>query len=133
MKKIKSLVDTKIWQYCSIFENPAYLFTQGIKTKNFKTNKLWKTGTKWITNENKWPVSNGNINTTGIKLGEQDFDDTFMICILVSVLREVTDFIDLNRFISIQKLLRITAYVLRFITNCAATHENRRPIELTVD
>lgn len=40
VKEIKSLVDNKTWKYCTTDENPVDLFTQGITTKNFKTNEL---------------------------------------------------------------------------------------------
>ena len=94
-------------KYCPSQDNPADLLTRGLSCKELS--ELWKYCPPWLPQGN-WPVcevftvSNDDLNQidSSINQKSQPFG--------------VERVIEINRFDSKWKLLRVTAYVLRFIS-----------------
>ncbi|XP_063420482.1 uncharacterized protein LOC134705689 [Mytilus trossulus] len=118
VKEIKELTEKFTWKYCPSESNPADLLSRGITTQKFRDNMLWMNGPDWLTNENKWPE--WKIDETQIMPASAQQEvtvDTTQILSTHSVTQENT-IIDIDRFNSFKKLLRVIAYVERFIFNC---------------
>jgi len=82
-------------------ENPADLLTRG-KVKNLKKQEIWWTGPSLLTNTETWPeyCPTKSKNATVLYVAEQ-----------LPVINEGLP--NINRYSDLEKLLRITAYVLR--------------------
>ncbi|XP_053391236.1 uncharacterized protein LOC128554048 [Mercenaria mercenaria] len=96
-------------------DNPADLLTRGISTSHFKVSNLWFHGPKWLTTPDSWPVwqerdTYVTMATITDPVPTSKSEDAALPV-------NNSSFVDMSRFSSLAKLLRVTAYVLRFIDN----------------
>ena len=102
------------WRYVPTDQNPSDLGTRGILV--VKLNEFWFKGPNWLSNEMKWPKQPEIVETTDateeiIATGER-------------MLLEQNNDISTRMYHSLltkfkfSKLLRITAFIKRFIYNC---------------
>ena len=113
--EIRSKLPTAEWRYCPTLENPADLLIRGIDAEPLLSSTLWKNGPTWLTTADKRPL----------------FDQPLLPPLLVAA-AVATDFIPadstiptndlhcvilLDRYSTLNKLLRVTAYAFRFIDN----------------
>ena len=109
------------FRYINTKENPADIPTRGQSAEDLKQNKMWWNGPEWLKeNAEKWPTW----QTTKV---DQETLDKINSETIGQVLYEISNVasenntsgtpfgIDCNRFSSLIKLLRVTAYVKRFI------------------
>ena len=78
----------------------------------YLANDLWHHGPEWITKENLWPKWKAepiSVYTTQVEAVEEKLPPTQM---------SVECLFDISRVSTLLKLLRITAFVLRFIDRC---------------
>ncbi|XP_077547596.1 uncharacterized protein LOC144159783 [Haemaphysalis longicornis] len=95
VQEIRNLTDYTRWRFCPGRENPAGLLTRGISADLLKRSHLWWHGPDWLTDPDLWP----EIIPEG---GQLDAPEPV---------------IDTERFSSLSKLLRVTAWVLRYVKN----------------
>ena len=81
---------------------------------------LWKNGPKWLSQYEEESIESGGMGCIPEEcLAEMTMKNRERIktltCIASSEGRSISSLIDLNRFSNLQRLLRVTAYVLRFI------------------
>ena len=120
VQEINELLTPRAWRYCPTADNPADLLTRGINVASLDSSVLWKHGPAWLTTIDQWPVwshteilhihsqedivdSETQENATGI---EQNRETAGLHCIIT-----------ISNHSSLDKLLGVTAYVLRFIRN----------------
>ncbi|XP_071127721.1 uncharacterized protein [Mytilus edulis] len=122
VKEITELTEELTWRYCPSESNPADLLSRGITVDKFKDNRLWMHGPDWLTLEDNWPEWNRDEAQILSTIAHQEVAvDTVQATqnkFTIHMIQGIGNVIDLNRFNSFKKLLRITAYVRRFITNC---------------
>ena len=129
--EMQSQLPTAEWRYCPTLENPADLLTRGITTDALISSSLWQNGPAWITTPTRWPSFDQPILppllvaaavATEFVPAEPDKPAVGLHCI-----------ISLERFSTLCKLLRVTAYVFRFVDNVRARPEERHhgPINAT--
>ncbi len=111
--EIHELTDNRKWKYCPTKDNPADLLTRGISASHFKNSNLWFHGPTWITTSDKWPVwreadTYVTMATMIDPTPTRPSDDTALPV-------NSSNFVDMSRFSSLSKLLRVTSYVLRFL------------------
>lgn len=123
--EIKDLSGGNIWRYCPTCDNPADFLTRGIPISKFKGNKKWLHGPDWILEPNKWPVWNiVNPSTTLCVSADDEFNESKSDPTRSaenSCHREpfgLLDVLEVERFGSYMKLLRVVSYIFRFIGNC---------------
>ncbi|XP_053389045.1 uncharacterized protein LOC128552070 [Mercenaria mercenaria] len=130
--EIRDLTQNRKWKYCPIKHNPADLLTRSITASQFRNNHLWMHGPDWLTNQTPWPVwmQADTITMATLTDETQETDEhPFLGSLLQDRLHVL---IDLSRYNSYRKLIRVTAYVLRFINNCrAVTIRRRHPLNVT--
>lgn len=115
--------DAKI-MYVSGLENPADLLTRGINSNTFLKSELWLNGPNWLCNE--FPPQTINIIV--------NFDSVQISNSLPVPVQTVCNFpIDFCRFGSYSKLLRVTAYVHRFINKLKDKIFERKIKDFKVD
>ena len=108
------------FRYVNTKHNPADIPTRGTTATELKNNKLWWNGPEWLKQDpEEWPLW----NTETFNLGNQDQEEDNQIIFEMSVAQpEIEPIfspfeIDETRYSSLTKLLRVTAYVNRFIRN----------------
>ena len=121
--EMKSQLPTAEWRYCPTLENPADLLTRGITTDALISSSLWKNGPAWITTPHRWPSFDqpslppllvAAAVASEFVPAEPDTPTVGLHCI-----------ISLERFSTFSKLLRVTAYVFRFVDNTRSQPEER--------
>ena len=107
-------------KYCPSKDNPADLITRGITYKELSNSTLWKYGPTWLP-QGDWPIcdmfmvadnptdTQPSIETVNTHTQQQNAN--------------IDSIMDIKRFGSLDKLHRVTAYVLRFIN--ALLHRQR--------
>ncbi|GFY79213.1 integrase_H2C2 domain-containing protein [Trichonephila inaurata madagascariensis] len=125
--EIQSNSDPFGWHHCCGRENPADYVSRGANLETIINNQFWMHGPQWLrTTENNWPKNlNCDFSSTDpCKSEEQVF--TFA-CEL-----NTASVINLSKFSNLQKLLRVTSWVLRFVHNIR-NRFNKRSDELTTE
>ncbi|XP_071169838.1 uncharacterized protein [Mytilus edulis] len=104
-----------------------------MSSSKFLNNDTRFNGPKWLAHEEQWPHWDRNsvVMTTITDKESKDIDrqiqqndDRFTV---------VNEVINIEKFSSFPKLLRIMSYVLRFIPNCRTLSQNRKHQHLEVD
>ena len=136
MQEIRSLVPKEKWNHCPGLENPADIATRNSDPAKLNDNSRWFKGPEWLRgNENEWPERH---NTTDLpedclkEIRSTCKEITNMTLLIEAVTQiNISNLLDATRFSSYMKLLRVTAYVLRFVKNCKDRCTNRK--ELTAE
>jgi len=104
VNEIQELTSAGEWRHVRGGDNPADAISRGQLPRAFARNQIWFTGPQWLVNsESEWPTESKQI----CEVPEMKKD----ICLHTSTSSE---FELLTKFSSYSKLLRITAYCLRF-------------------
>lgn len=96
------------WQHVTSEDNPADCASRGITAQQLLHHKLWWTGPQWLKNESStWPQQ-PKLQATSEEMRTRVNMASFGI--------QCWDII--NKYSSWNKLIRITAYCVRFTRNC---------------
>ncbi|XP_037932602.1 uncharacterized protein LOC119667384 [Teleopsis dalmanni] len=107
-------------------DNPADIPSMGVYGDNLISNTLWWHGPNWlIKDEGNWPENDEVIDLNLIPETRKT-----AICTVVDITKD--DNI-INRFSSLNKLLRVTAYCLRFVYNYHKKKSERKIDNLSAD
>ncbi|XP_055633642.1 uncharacterized protein LOC129773984 [Toxorhynchites rutilus septentrionalis] len=112
VSEIQSSTHGAAWNHVASKDNPADLVSRGMNVDDFLASDLWKRGPKWLSHvQENWPIS---------KLPEYPQNGKERRKLVIAVTRTQVsprcNYI-FTRFSSYERLLHVTAYVLRFITN----------------
>ena len=116
--------------YCPTDHNPADLLTRGIKAEEFTKSRLWDKGPDWLTNKNNYAIQ--PLATSTMLLTDVEEKDVGRSETLVTKTDGIHNLIDIDRFSRYRKLIRVTAYVMRFIQNCRPSTISDRTVTLSV-
>ena len=120
--EVRSLISPDSLRFCLGTDNPADIPTQGIAASGLENNELWWNGPKWLkTSEENW-LENAYLQKVPPEAMEELKSSDFTV-INLSVTSDVKleTLIDSHRFSSFDKLLRITAWVKRFVYKCRSS------------
>lgn len=108
--EIRSLSDVDDWAWVPSAENVADIGTKGVDPAKFVQLKTWLTGPNWLRlSLSEWPVSfdtDQKLYDEDVKLGHVLATTTVSKCRL-----------DAANFSTLQRLLKVTAYILKFIAS----------------
>ena len=125
--EIRELSAPPQWSYCPSKQNPADILSRGARASTLKGNSLWWKGPEFICKPPEcWPTIDNNENTDTF-----DFDtDCEPISVNLAIAHKVclNELIPVERFSELNKLFRVTAYVLRFVNNIRARIAKTEPI-----
>jgi hypothetical protein len=120
VSQIQSLTDPKEWCHVPSEQNPADIFSRGRTPHQLNQSSLWWQGPQFLNGpehfsiKNKWnPTSVENSTIPEIKTS---------CCLLVNAAD--TDNSLFERFSSFSKLVRVVAYILRFVNNMRTGERN---------
>lgn len=104
--EILSLSRKTMWKYICTGDNPADLGTRGCSPQDLVNNNLWWHGPPWLQEpEEAWPKP-------------RSFDPPDLESKRVSTFHLLITEDIITRFSSINKALRVTCYIIRFINRC---------------
>lgn len=111
---IQSITNTNNWRHVSSEENPADWISRGCTINDMMKSSFWWKGPDWLSlDHTEWPQSKFHYEEhTVIPEAKK------AIIVLVTNLEQLDLF---ERYSSFTKLLRITAYSIRFYENCKAS------------
>ncbi|CAG2214335.1 unnamed protein product [Mytilus edulis] len=112
--------------------NPADLLTRGIDADQYINSVIWKKGPNWLTNRTKWPEITPTSKAVLTITGEND-DEEFLNNDVHTDNYGIGNIIDISKYGTFRKLIRVTAYVHRFISNCRFTKHLRKSGVLTTN
>ena len=123
INEIQTTLSTADWRYCPTLENPADLLTRGITADTLISSSLWQNGPTWLTTPDKWPLFKQPplprlVIAAAVAIEFVPADPATSTLGLLCVIL-------LNRYSTLCKLLRVTAYVFRFIDNVRAQPDHR--------
>ena len=126
MKEIQEITHDRKWMFCPTADNPANLLTRGISEAQYKNNRLWREGQDWLLDTYKWPT--WDINNTAVLLTTDDEDIPSAALSLTEqtpILTGIHSVADITRYSRYTKLIRVTAFILRFVNNCRRPHTHK--------
>ena len=122
--EIQELTESRKWNYCSTDQNPADLLTRGIAAHEYLKSKLWKNGPDWLTDERNFPsLQLTTENAILLATTDEQQDE-----VQTQTEPGIYNVIDIKKFSIYRKLIRVTAYVIRFINLCKAKLRTSRSL-----
>lgn len=122
IQAIHELTVQEWWRFCPGEYNPADIPSRGLNGENILSSKSWWTGPEFLTQtEDKWPKSLDTCvdnSECAKEIVKNPLDITHILTNKSHYFHlhsNLDKIIDIERFSTIGKLLRVTAYVLRFI------------------
>eukprot|EP00794_Sanderia_malayensis_P021402 gene21402-biopygen17184 len=123
VNEILTLSSKGDWGHVSGLKNPADIGSRGVSASQLQESTAWWEGPQWLKQgEDKWPKS--------MHISESDdVEEEKKMANVLSVAAErsnaVSNIIDIGRISSLRKLLRVTAYVKRFVSNLKNKRTNQ--------
>ncbi|XP_065665416.1 uncharacterized protein LOC136086850 [Hydra vulgaris] len=108
LEKIRDLYDFSFWDYVETYRNPADIISRGSSIENLINNQLWFNGPTFLYTPDVWPSFDQNKliyppeETKILLITNESFIDL--------------KFIDITNFNSYSRLIRVTAYILKFVS-----------------
>ena len=116
VQEIRKLTIKENWFHIKGRDNPADLITRNTTVHQFNNNKLWWNGSDEI-HLNSKDVNELNINSIILPAPNEVKKQTNNLLAPTATYEPITD---IERFSSLKKLYRTTAYVMRFVNNLKA-------------
>nr|GBM70276.1 hypothetical protein AVEN_62568-1 [Araneus ventricosus] len=111
--EIQEKTPPEVWNHCPGCENPADKITRGLSIKNLVNDQVWWHGPPWLIQQDTSCVSSYDDNDPDpLSIASEE-----RIITLAASAESVEPVLDIQKFSNLHKLLRVTAYVLRFVTN----------------
>ncbi len=112
VRKIKEH-DRVRWHYVPTKQNPADLGSRG---GDVSKNELWLRGPTWLSNRSEWPAD--VVLEASSEVKEEEKRERVSTQALVTVSQERDEFDRLIETYHLRKVLRIGAWIQRFLRNC---------------
>ncbi|GFR17791.1 integrase catalytic domain-containing protein [Trichonephila clavata] len=114
VQEIQLLSDPSQWGHCPGKDNPADLISRGTSAVKLAQNELWWHGPPWLKlAPDHWPNRQRDILDSELCSEELEYRSS----VHVAVTQQRESLVDINRFSSLKKLLKVTAWVFRFVNN----------------
>ncbi|XP_023243823.1 uncharacterized protein LOC111641822 [Centruroides sculpturatus] len=127
VSEIQSITNPNQWRHCPGTDNPADHLSRGLTAEHLRSCTSWWRGPQWLSQtEEYWPA-NDHPTPSDCATEERKHVVTLHTAAYIELL-------DISRFSSYIRLLRVTAWILRFITLCKIHPRNNHPKgELSAD
>ena len=137
VQETRCLVPVSHWLHCPGKENPADMASRGISPQELEESLLWRHGPDWLcsivldTKHVEITMSEECITETKVKSCEPSCN-----MLITTDNGGIGKVIDYKRFSTLQKLLKVTVYVKKFVQYFKATIKRHNPVvdwTVTVD
>ena len=123
--EIRQLIPIELWNHCPGYENPADLPSRGMSAETLQESQIWWHGPPWLLEgKDEWP------NLTVVTEMPSDYYDEMRSCdkpknklihstglVVESRITSSSNVLDPNKFSDFKRLIRVAAFVLRFLRN----------------
>ncbi|GFQ98381.1 integrase catalytic domain-containing protein [Trichonephila clavata] len=121
VQEIQLLSDPSQWGHCPGKDNPADLISRGTSAVKLAQNELWWHGPPWLKlAPDHWPNRQRDILDSELCSEELEYRSS----VHVAVTQQRESLVDINRFSSLKKLLKVTAWVFRFVNNARIVNKS---------
>ncbi|XP_062704653.1 uncharacterized protein LOC134286958 [Aedes albopictus] len=127
VSSIQSLSQGHRWQHIAGKENPADLVSRGMTVNDFLQSQIWKNGPPWL----RGPEVNWPSEAKETDFSEEELETRKIVSHIVQAPFEPHALFSLRS--SLEPLLRIVAFCLRFCRNCRSPKQRNRSTCLTVE
>ena len=110
VSEIQSTWDPECWHYCASKDNPADFLTRGLTCENLISSGLWWNGPQWLSLPLEYQPAQQRSEDIPPEACEEERRVT-RVCTAVAV----KPFVDMSRYGTWMKLIRVTAYVLKAV------------------
>ncbi|CAL1264768.1 unnamed protein product [Larinioides sclopetarius] len=127
VEEIHKLSTPSNWHHCPGAANPADLVSRGVKISKLINNELWLFGPEWLSRPPEFwpkPQNKEEIDVSELEYNKKSKEVLQNQCII----DELKNPIDICKYSNLKKLVRVTAWVKRFITNLKNSVKNRNPL-----
>ena len=133
VQKIRSLWSKEHWRYCPSELNPSDIASRGAKGSDIASSDLWWKGAPFVEKEeDQWPsLPNCPISESTVSDGatkELRKEISSVVTASVQVSQNISEVIQPDKFSSLNKLIRVTALVLKFIKRIKRSTETHPDI-----
>ena len=120
VQEIRSPVSPQLSSHCPGMENPADIPTRKVNLLQFVKETIWLDGPQWLhQTEQEWPKSPQGENIPETCVDEMKAQPKpKKTAFLAATAANIQVLIEFERFSSYEKLVKVVAYVLRFVRNC---------------
>lgn len=118
--EILNVTSSDQWHHIKSIDNPADLATRGVNPNDLKDCNMWWHGPQFLHNSKEIPLTSSDIPATDLESKVIHIN----VCTHIKQDDEVLAF--LNRYSNLSKLVRVTAYIFRFIRKCKDRYECKR-------
>ncbi|XP_044171594.1 uncharacterized protein LOC122955925 [Acropora millepora] len=110
VSEIQSTWDPECWHYCASKDNLADLLTRGLTCENLTSSGLWWNGPQWLSLPLEYQPAQQRSEDIPPEACEEE-RRVIRVCTAVAV----KPFIDMSRYGTLMKLIRVIAYVLKAV------------------
>ncbi|KAL7724121.1 hypothetical protein ACLKA6_008555 [Drosophila palustris] len=129
ISKILETSETSQLRHVATADNPADHLSRGLSVNNLSSSELWGHGPQWLqAAESEWPTTEIDIGSTTEVSNEMKSVSSNRVSI-----EQMPHVNLLERYSSYTHMLRVIAYVERFVRNCKVLRCERRTEGLCVD
>ncbi|XP_064464471.1 uncharacterized protein LOC135375754 [Ornithodoros turicata] len=122
VSEIRAGTEPSQWRHCPGKENPADLLTRGTSCLQLLNNSAWWQGPSWLMDQESWPPAWRTPDEPCVEVRNETKAQT-ACCVPILA---TTTLMDVAKYSSLHRLLRVTAWVSRFLHNCRHTTAERR-------
>ena len=116
VNEILRLTNKEEWGHCSGVENPADIGSRSCMGSQLVKNKLWWEGPDWLRKTSDgWPKFEANEKTSTVI--EEQKRSAVMLVKVTQPRGIISSILDIKVFGTAERLFRVTAWILRFISN----------------
>ena len=140
VQEVRIRVYHSLWSHCPGKENPADLPKHWSDPTQLATNSCWWNGPEWLKKDEEYwpnPLLAQDASQTCLEemksVGNKVKQENSTVVTQVALEGDIKPAIPFENFSSYQRLLCVSAYVLRFIENCCSKKMSRRVGELTAE
>ena len=112
VNEILKLTNKEDWGHCPGTENPTDLGSRGVLASKLKRDSLWWLGPKWLCSlEKAWPKHE-------VVVTSESKEEEKKTVVMVASVREslsVSKIVSIDKYSSLERVLRVTAWISRFI------------------
>lgn len=121
VSEINSLINKNDWYHIRTNENPADMISRGCTGSKLCESQLWWQGPEWLRLPKcKWVISNINFN---FEVPDQKSNTNISLVVNIEDDNSFKKLIE--RHSNINKLVRVCAYILRFVNNIKNKKQNK--------
>ncbi|GBO18374.1 hypothetical protein AVEN_130645-1 [Araneus ventricosus] len=123
--EIQETTDPISWRHCSGKHNPADLLTRGLASRDLITFIKWWHSPEWLRDaENLWP----KVKEFENELVNSEVTSEYKSCVIVSSAIVQEKILDPGKFSCLRNLLRVTAWVVRFVNALKRKNAEKGPL-----